>query len=300
MLFDSSFDLELTMEAYKLEHVFLPTNGIRLHVVQSGSRYGRLIILLHGFPEFWYGWREQIQPLANAGLRVWVPDQRGYNLSDKPRGIASYSIDELANDVIGLIDAAGTDKCYLAGHDWGAAVAWWVAIKYPDRLDRLAILNVPHPAVMAQTLSRSLSQLKKSWYMFFIQIPWLPEAMLRNNDWELMVRMLKSSAKPGLFNDKDIEQYIQSWWHKGAITSMLNWYRAILQQPPNILGDMRVRVPSLILWGARDFALSREMAQPSLELCDQGKLVFFENSSHWVQHDESEIVNRYLLEFFYP
>jgi len=286
------------MEAPKLEHVNLPTNGIHLHVVQTGSRYGSLVILLHGFPEFWYGWRKQIQPLADAGFRVWVPDQRGYNLSDKPRGIAAYKIDELARDVVGLMDAAGVDKCYIAGHDWGAAVAWWVALHYPNRLQKLAILNVPHPAVMMQTLSSSLTQLKKSWYMFFFQIPFLPEAILRNNDWERMVGMLKNSATPGTFSNDDIEQYIHAWWRKDAITSMLNWYRAVLQMPPKLSADQRVRIPTLLLWGANDIALDRQMAQPSLELCDQGKLVLFENSSHWVQYDESEMVNKYLLDFF--
>ncbi len=286
------------MEAPKLEHVNLPTNGIRLHVVQTGSRYGSLVILLHGFPEFWYGWRKQIQPLADAGFRVWVPDQRGYNLSDKPRGIAAYKIDELARDVVGLMDAAGGDKCYLAGHDWGAAVAWWIALHYPERLYKLAILNVPHPGVMLQTLSSSLTQLKKSWYMFFFQIPFLPEAILRNNDWERMVGLLRNSAKPGTFSNNDIEQYIHAWWRKDAITSMLNWYRAVLQMPPKISADHRIRIPTLLLWGANDIALDRQMARPSLEFCDQGRLVLFENSSHWVQHDESEMVNKYLLDFF--
>jgi pimeloyl-ACP methyl ester carboxylesterase len=286
------------MDDLNLEHVFLPTNGIRLHVVQTGSRYGALVILLHGFPEFWYGWRNQIQPLANAGLRVWVPDQRGYNLSDKPGGIAAYKLDELTKDVVGLMDAAGVDKCYLAGHDWGAAVAWWVALCYPERLHKLAILNVPHPAVMTQTLSSSPAQLKKSWYMFFFQIPFLPEAILRNNDWELMVKMLKSSSKPGSFSNADIDQYLHAWWRKDAITSMLNWYRAVIQMPPDMSSNMRIQVPTLILWGAQDNALGREMARPSLDLCEQGKLVFFESSSHWVQHDESEAVNKYLLDFF--
>ena len=286
------------MEAQNLEHVFLPTNGIRLHVVQSGSRYGELVILLHGFPEFWYGWRKQIQPLANAGLRVWVPDQRGYNLSDKPKGLAAYKLDELAKDVVGLIDAAGVDKCYLAGHDWGAAVAWWVGLHYPERLHKLAILNVPHPAVMMQTLSNSFIQLKKSWYMFFFQIPFLPEAILRNNDWELVVKMMKTGSKSGSFSTADLEQYRHAWWRKNAMTSMLNWYRAVLQKSPDLKGNQRIQAPTLILWGANDIALGREMARPSLELCDQGKLVFFEQSSHWVQHDESEAVNKYLLDFF--
>ena len=286
------------MEAQNLEHVFLPTNGIRLHVVQSGSRYGDLVILLHGFPEFWYGWRRQIQPLANAGLRVWVPDQRGYNLSDKPRGLDAYKLDELAKDIVGLMDAAGVNKCYLAGHDWGAAVAWWVALHYPERLHKLAILNVPHPAVMMQTLSNSITQLKKSWYMFFFQIPFLPEAILRNNDWELVEKLMKAGSKPGSFNAADFEQYRHAWWRKNAVTSMLNWYRAVIQKPPDLKGNLRIQVPTLILWGANDIALGREMARPSLDLCDHGKLVFFEQTSHWVQHDESETVNKYLLDFF--
>jgi pimeloyl-ACP methyl ester carboxylesterase len=286
------------MDIPNLEHVFLPTNDIRLHVVQSGSRYGSLVILLHGFPEFWYGWRRQIQPLADAGLRVWAPDQRGYNLSDKPRGIGAYRLDELAKDVVGLIDAAGVDQCYLAGHDWGAAVAWWVALRYPERLHKLAILNVPHPAVMMHNLMSSLRQLRRSWYMFFFQVPSLTEAILRNNDCEQLVRMLMTGSKPGSFNPEDIDKYRQAWWRKEAITSMLNWYRAAIQMPPPISGDLRIRVPTLMLWGAQDIALGREMAQPSLDLCDEGKLVFFESSSHWVQHDASEAVNKYLADFF--
>jgi pimeloyl-ACP methyl ester carboxylesterase len=153
---------------------------------------------------------------------------------------------------------------------------------------------------MRQTLSSSLAQLKKSWYMFFFQIPFMPEAILRNNDWEGMVKMLRSGSKPGSFSNEDIDRYCHAWWRKDAITSMLNWYRAVIQMPPEIIGTLRIQVPTLILWGALDIALGREMARPSLDLCDQGKLVFFENSSHWVQHDEAEAVNKYLLDFFSP
>ncbi len=286
------------MNGPQLEHVFLPTNGIRLHVVQSGSRYNPLVILLHGFPEFWYGWRRQIQPLVEAGFRVWAPDQRGYNLSDKPLGIASYSLDELAKDVLGLIDAAGVEKCYLVGHDWGAAAAWWVAVKHPERVDKLAILNVPHPYIMSQNLLKNPRQMRRSWYIFFFQIPLLAEAILRNNDCELLLRMLKAGSQPGSFSEYDLEKYLCAWWRNGAITAMLNWYRAALQAPPGMHGDMHISVPTLILWGAQDIALGREMAQPSLDLCDEGKLVFFENSSHWVQLDAAEAVNKHLVDFF--
>ena len=220
------------MDIPNLEHVFLPTNGIRLHVVQSGSRYGSLVILLHGFPEFWYGWRRQIQPLVEAGFRVWAPDQRGYNLSDKPQGTAAYRFDELANDVVGLMDAAGVDRCYLAGHDWGAAVAWWVALRHPERLNKLAILNVPHPAVMMHQLMSSPAQLRRSWYMFFFQIPFLSEAILRNNDCEPLVRTLMAGSQPGSFSQEDLDKYRQAWWRKDAITSMLSWYRAAAADTP--------------------------------------------------------------------
>lgn len=286
------------MDTQNLEHITLPANGIRLHVVQSGSRYGPLVILLHGFPEFWYGWRRQIQPLANAGFRVWVPDQRGYNLSEKPPGISAYRLDELAGDVLGLINAAGVERCYLAGHDWGAAVAWWVALHYPERLHKLAILNMPHPAVMMHTVLHSFTQLRRSWYMFFFQVPFLSEAILRNQDWEPVVKMLKAGSQPSSFTDDDLDQYRRSWWRKGAFTSMLKWYRAAVQMPPELSGDLHIHVPTLMLWGAGDIALGREMAQPSIDLCDRGRLEFFENSSHWLQLDEFELVNKHLVEFF--
>ncbi len=288
------FDMESTI----LEHIYLPTNGIRLHVTQAGSRYGPTVFLLHGFPEYWYGWRMQIQPLVEAGFRLWIPDQRGYNLSDKPRGIAAYRFDKLADDIAGLIDVAGVEKIYLAGHDWGAEVAWWIAIKYPERLHKLAILNGPHPAVMLQTLLHNPQQLRRSWYMFFFQLPALAEAILRNNDFELMTKMLVSGSTPGSFTQDDIEHYKQAWWRKGAISGMLNWYRAAIQMPPTLSKDMRIKVPTLMLWGAKDSALGLEMAQPSLDLCDDGRLVVFDESSHWVQHDEAEAVNKHLVDFF--
>jgi pimeloyl-ACP methyl ester carboxylesterase len=217
-----------------IEHSYIETNGIRLHVAQAGPADGPLVILLHGFPEFWYGWRRQIEPLARAGYRVWAPDQRGYNLSDKPKGLAAYDITELSKDVVGLVDAAGRQKCILVGHDWGAAVAWVTALVAPERLDKLAILNVPHPVVMARTLRgsgdqvRRLAQLRKSWYMFFFQLPLLPEAMLRANDWAAAVELLRRSSRPGSFTDEDFEQYRRAWWRKEAFTSMLNWYRAVI------------------------------------------------------------------------
>ena len=142
------------------------TNGVNLHVVMTGAQDGPLVILLHGFPEFWYGWRKQMPALAAAGYAVWAPDQRGYNRSDKPAGVGAYHIDTLADDIAGLIAASGREQVYLVGHDWGAAVAWWVAGKYPTRIKKLAILNVPHPAVMRRAVLEDAEQRKRSWYIF--------------------------------------------------------------------------------------------------------------------------------------
>jgi len=281
-----------------IEHHDIQTRGARLHVAQAGPQEGELVLLLHGFPEFWYGWRQQIPALAAEGFRVWAPDQRGYNLSEKPTGRAAYNLDALAGDVIDLIDAAGVDQVYLTGHDWGAAVAWWTAIRYPERIKKLAILNVPHISVMLKTVRTNLTQLRKSWYIFFFQLPWLPEQLLLANNARAMTLMLERSANPDSFTTEDLAVYRAAWQQPGALTAMLNWYRAIVQRQPASPPDSHVHVPTKILWGVHDVALMREMAAASLEYCDDGQLVWFENATHWVQHDEPERVNQHLIEFF--
>ena len=273
------------------------TNGINLHVIMAGPSDGPLVLLLHGFPEFWYGWRRQIPALAAAGYHVWAPDQRGYNRSDKPAGVGAYGIETLAKDIVGLIDASGREQVYLVGHDWGAAVAWWVAGKYPERIKKLAILNVPHPAVMQRTVWEDPEQRKKSRYIFFFQLPWLPEKSLSDHGYTHAIRALKGSSRRGTFGDDDIVAYRQAWSQPGALTGMLNWYRAPVRNRGMGAGLGRIRVPTLMIWGAKDIALSRSMAQPSIDLCDNGRLVFLEEASHWVQHEEPETVNRLLLEF---
>ena len=255
------------------------------------------MILLHGFPEFSYGWRRQIPYLASAGYRVWAPDQRGYNLSDKPDGIAAYTLDVLAADVIGLMDAAGQKQVFLVGHDWGAAVAWWVAAKYPDRLARMVVMNVPHGAVMQKHLRRNLAQLRRSWYFFFFQIPWLPETLARIQHWHIAAQVLKNSSRPGTFTNSDLDQYRQAWSQPKAYRSMLNWYRAIMQKPLIPPVNPRITVPTLLIWGAQDRFLGRELAQPSIDLCDDGRLVFIEEATHWVQHEEADRVNQLIDTF---
>jgi pimeloyl-ACP methyl ester carboxylesterase len=280
-----------------MDYQYVKTNGIRLNVAQAGPINGEMVILLHGFPEFSFGWRWQIQYLAAAGYRVWAPDQRGYNLSDKPDGIAAYNIDALAADVVGLIDAAGQQQVVLVGHDWGAAVAWWVAAKYPDRLSKLVIMNVPHGSVMKQTLKKNFSQLRKSWYMFFFQLPWLPERLAQRQDWKMVVESLIKTSRPGTFTDSDLIQYRLAWSQPKAYQSMVNWYRAMFQKPPGLLESSRNTVPTLLIWGAQDNFLTREMAQPSIDLCDDGRLVFIEEASHWLHHEDPDRVNELIDSF---
>ena len=280
------------------EETFIETNGIKLHVIMAGPKDSPPVILLHGFPEFWYGWRKQIPVLAEAGFRVVVPDQRGYNLSDKPKGIKANRLDILVADVLGLIDALGYDKVRLIGHDWGAIVAWALAIWHPERLLKLGIMNVPHPSVMMKSLLKGdREQLRRSWYVFAFQIPWLPEFFLRRNDWRNAVRVLRGSAKIHTFKNEDIAEYKKSWSQPGAMTAMINWYRAVVRHRPKMPKDPRVTVPTLMLWGKQDVALSHRMAQPSIDYCDDGKLVSFEDATHWVQHDAADEVNHLLLEF---
>jgi pimeloyl-ACP methyl ester carboxylesterase len=282
--------------AIELRHRTVATNGIRLHAVEAGPADGRLLILLHGFPELWHGWHRQIEPLAAAGFRVLVPDQRGYNLSDKPRGVASYRIDQLARDVIGLIDDAGRERASIVGHDWGGAVAWWAGIAHPQRLERLALLNIPHPFVMRRHLLHNRAQRRKSWYIFFFQLPWLPEAYFRRREWAYGVRALTATSRPGTFSAADLAVYRQAWSQPGAIGAMINWYRAALRMPPPRPLSLRVTVPTLLIWGTGDRFLGQEMAQPSIDLCDDGRLALLD-ATHWVQHEEPGEVGRLLAEF---
>ena len=273
-------------------------NGsVTLHAVVSGPKDGPIVVLLHGFPEFWYGWHRQIEPLATAGFRVIVPDQRGYNLSSKPRGVASYALNELVSDIIAIADQLGQEKILLAGHDWGAAVAWSVALLHPERIAKLAVLNVPHPSVMRRYVYTRLQQMLRSWYIFFFQIPRLPEAFLSAFNFRNAARALTRSSRPGTFSAEDLAQYRAAWSQPGALTAMINWYRAAIRNRIPFR-DRTVRVPTRILWGERDRFLMAEMAHESLRYCANGELFTLAEASHWLQHEEPEKVSQRLVEFF--
>ena len=283
------------MDGVKLASV--PTNGIHLNVAQAGPEDGPLALLLHGFPEFWYGWSKQIPALAAAGFRVWAPDQRGYNLSDKPPRVRDYSLDKLANDAAGLIAAAGRQRAVVVGHDWGGAVAWWLAANRPELIEKLVIINVPHPLVWRQLLLTDPRQTLRSWYVFALQLPWLPEWGSRRNDWHDLVATLKKTSRPGTFTDADFAEYRRAWSQPGAFTAMINWYRTLFRAPPRPPLNTRILPPTLVLWGVQDKFIRQQAADMSLALCDNGRLQFYDTATHWLAHEEPAEVNRQIVEF---
>ena len=280
-----------------LEHDYVETNGVKLHVVKQGPEDGAVILMLHGFPEYWYGWRKQMSFLAAKGYRVWVPDQRGYNLSDKPEAVNAYHTDELVQDVAGLIEATGKDKVTLVGHDWGGIVAWQAARACPERIGRLVILNAPHEAAMTHYLPRHPFQLIRSSYIFFFLLRGLPEKLVEQSDWKLGISALKDSSNEGTFTQKDLELYKKAWSQPFAMRSMINWYRANLKSLTMPELDPTVTVPTLIIWGRKDQFLGAGLAEKSLDFCENGKGILLGEATHWVHHEEPDRVNNLILDF---
>jgi len=268
-----------------------------LHVVERGAAAGRPLVLLHGFPEFWFGWRRQIEPLAEAGFRLLVPDQRGYNLSDKPRAVKAYALDRLTRDIIGLLDAADIERADLVGHDWGGAVVWWAAMTCPDRLRRVALLNAPHPLVFRRWLRRDRGQRRRSWYMLFFQLPWLPELWIRRRRFSVGVRSLLAGSR-ARFDEAELEQYRRAWGQAGALRAMLNWYRAALRCPPTVPPRrVAIRPPVLLLWGERDRYLEASMIEPSLAECADARVERLRDAGHWLHHEHPRRIADALIRF---
>jgi len=282
-----------------MNHERIFTNGVHLHVVTAGPADGPLVLLLHGFPDFWYGFRRQLTFLADRGFRVMAPDQRGYNESDKPSEVSAYRIEELTADVLGLIQAAGREKAAVVGHDWGGGVAWNVAMTHPEKVERVAVLNAPHGLVMMKNLRGNPRQLLRSWYMFLFQLPFLPEKMLTARGSRPAFDAIARDAAPGAFTEEDFARYSEAWGRPGAATGMVNWYRAMLRHRPRLptAEQARIRVPAMLVWGTAEKFLLRSMAEDSIALCDRGRLELVEGASHWVQDDAPERVNELLAGF---
>jgi epoxide hydrolase 4 len=279
----------------ELREGYAEVGDVKLHYVEAGD--GPLVVLLHGFPEFWYGWRLQIAPLAAAGLRVVVPDTRGYNVSSKPDGRAAYTADKLAADIRGLIQERGAESALVAGHDWGGSIAWTLAMNHPEVVDRLAILNAAHPRKLNQGLKHP-SQLRKSWYFFYFQPPDLPERHVRAKDWRFFRKFLGDAQPP--YTQDEMDRYVEAWSQPGAATGMINYYRAAVRPPKGYKPEIRpIAAPTLVIWGQRDRYLGENLAEPERsDVPNLDRVERLPNASHWVHHDESERVTQLLTGFF--
>jgi epoxide hydrolase 4 len=259
-------------------------------------------VLLHGFPEFWYAWRHQIPALADAGYRVVAPDLRGYNTSDKPPRVRDYRPRVLAQDVADLVVALGAGSAAVAGHDWGGGLAWLLAMQHPERIERLVVLNAPHPIRLLKGL-RNPRQLRRSWYMLAFQAPWLPERLVAARDFRALRRALRQQpTRPGAFTAQDIDRYVAAAAQPGALRAALNYYRAAFRANPlaQVRSLRRVDIPTLIIWGEQDRYLGRELAEPDRAWVPDVRVERIAEASHWVQADAPERVNQLMVDFLQP
>lgn len=273
---------------------------VTLHVVLAGPKNGKPVILLHGFPEFWWSWRYQIRPLAEAGFRVIVPDMRGYNTSDKPVGVRAYRMENLVSDVAGLVRAFGYERTHLVAHDWGGLVAWSVAASRPDVVDRLVTMNAPHPTLFQREL-RSRAQLKKSWYVFAFQLPWFPEKRLQER--KTLERAFRGwSRRREHFDDAAITRYADAIREPGAASAMVNYYRAAFRSfvTRDVLRGLRlpsIAAKTLVIWGMDDRALGPKLIVGLEPHVPHLRIERIAEASHWVAQDAPEKVNALLLGF---
>jgi pimeloyl-ACP methyl ester carboxylesterase len=285
----------------EIRHGHAQVGEVRLHYAECGEGE-RLVVLLHGFPECWYSWRHQLKALGRR-FRVVAPDLRGYNLSDKPARVEDYRMKRLVDDVTGLIRHFGAREAAVVGHDWGGAVAWAVAQYYPDYVWKLASLQTPPPAVWGKNLS--VRQLLRSWYMFFFQLPTLPEWWIRRGDFAGLGKMLRATSRPGTFTDADLEVLKAALREPGALTGGINYYRANLRAflgrgagEREIRRHERVRVPTLFIYGERDFAILPETVAGVAAYVDAPYTELrLRRCNHWVQQEAPAEVNAALLGF---
>ena len=270
---------------------------VRLHYVEAGE--GPLVVLLHGFPQSYHMWRFQIPALVQGGFRVVAPDMRGYNASQKPDGIGRYRVGELARDVERRIVERGEEKAVVVGHDWGAIVAWFVAMRYPERVEKLGILNVPHPAHFFIDGLTMPKQLLRSSYVFFFQIPRLPEKALSAGDFAVLrAGFRRNPARPGAIPAEDADRYVEAMARPGALTAAINYYRALFRYPSETRALLKkVETPTLVIWGEKDVFLSPELAEPSALWVPNLRVERLPDASHWVAEDRPERVNALLLDF---
>ena len=285
------------MEEWK--HEFIHANGIRIHYVTAGK--GPLLLLLHGFPEFWYAWRHQIGELAEH-YHVVAPDLRGYGNTDRPPRTEDYQSNQLVGDVVGLIQALNYEKAHIVGHDWGGAIAWRTALEHPEVVDHLAILNSPHPSKFVQALRSNFKQMRRSWYIFFFQLPYLPELIFKMSPKRFLDLVFKDiPLRQDTISHQDLEIYRQALEKPGAFTAALNYYRAAFRKKgshPVEKKNYTISAPTLIIWGEKDTALGKELTE-NMDPLFSGPfhIEYIPNCSHWVNEEKADVVNQLLLKF---
>jgi epoxide hydrolase 4 len=285
--------------SFPVQHHMIHVNGIQMHYVTAGE--GKPVVLLHGFPEFWYAWRRQIPALAQH-FKVIVPDLRGYGDTDKPANVADYRTSIIAEDIADLIRTLGYEKADVVGHDWGGAVAWQLALDHPEVIDHLAVLNCPHPAAMAKALRSNFKQIGRSWYIFFFQIPYLSEFLFNLYGPTLIKTMMRgSSIRKEAFTDEDLDRYYKELQKPGALTAALNYYRAtfrqLLQGKKTQEKKKKIDLPTLVIWGENDTALGKELTEGMQNYFNNTfDIKYVPNCSHWVNEEQPELVNQWLIE----
>jgi len=277
-----------------IETTRVAANGLEFEVATCGDG-PRFALCLHGFPECSYSWRYQMPLLADLGYTVWAPNLRGYGASSRPERVGDYRIRYLIDDVAGLIDAAGAEETLLMAHDWGGAIAWLFALAEVRPLERFVVMNLPHPLLFKRGL-RTLKQLRRSWYIFFFQLPWLPEALLGANGARRVSGMIRGSAsRKEQFPGEVLEVYRKNADQPGAIRAMLAYYRAYIRH--GVDKDLaraafsKLKTPTLMIWGEDDTALGKELTFGTEDLVDDLTLRYLTGVSHWVQQEDPETVN---------
>ena len=285
-------------------HHYADVNGVRLHYVTEGK--GPLLMFVHGFPEFWYAWQGQLAEFGRDHFAV-APDMRGYNLSSKPAELESYAVPLLVEDLVALAEHLGHRRFTLVAHDWGGAIAWAVALLHPDRIERLVIVNAPHPAIFSRLLAEHPGQQKASQYMLFFQSA-EAEGMLAADNFALLRQMVLGEGQPwGWATAADRTAYLEAWGQPGALTGGLNFYRAARLGPPapgetprnpaaNLSG-LVVKVPTLVIWGEKDTALLPENLDGLDRVVSDLTLRRVPDGTHWVAHEQPALVNRHIREF---
>ena len=283
-------------------------SGLKMRIARAGNPAAPLVVMLHGFPECWYAWRHQMRALSDRFDCVAL-EMRGYGETDAPVGVMNYTGDKLQADVVDIIAALGRSSAAVVAHDWGGGIAWGLAIERPESVQRLAILNCPHPARLERAFRSSLRQLMRSWYMFFFQIPRLPEWLLSRNDYQLMMRGLRdNTVRKDLFTDEDLAYYRAAFRNPYSITAAINYYRAVFRTALRTSRADRERsrhrkisAPTLLIWGEQDFALGKELTYGMDDLFSGPfEIKYVPDAGHWVQQEKPDLVNQYLGEFLAP